>query len=122
MKCATKFCRNDRAPKRTICHKCQSRVYRANNPITALFHTVKSHAKSRGIPFLLTRPEFEAFCIETQYHVLKGRSGDSASIDRIRGDEPYHAGNIQMKTVSLNSIKSWFDGSRQSTGTDDADY
>jgi hypothetical protein len=88
----------------------------------ALFHTVKSHAKARGIGFLLTLPEFEDFCHRTGYHLTKGRTAEAMSIDRIRGDEPYQAGNIQLKSVSANSIKSWFDGSRdhlQPTGTED---
>jgi hypothetical protein len=88
--------------------------------LTALFHCVKAHAKARGIGFQLTLEQFKAFCTETGYHLTKGRRADSASIDRIRGDLPYMAGNLQLKTVSLNSIKSWLDGSRdEPTGTDD---
>jgi len=124
VKCKTKFCRHDAAKGRLECHRCRSRSYRSRRPLVALFHTVKSHAKSRGIGFLLTLHEFEEFCHRTGYHLTKGRTADAMSIDRIRGDEPYQAGNIQIKTVSANSIKSWFDGSRDniapaSTGTDD---
>jgi hypothetical protein len=81
--------------------------------LVALYHTAKSHAKQRGIGFLLTREQFEAFCHETGYHLTKGRTAEASSIDRIKGDLPYQAGNIQIKTVSANSIKSWFDGSRE---------
>lgn len=117
MKCHTKFCRG-KAARGRFCYKCQSRKYRQRNPIMALFHRCKSHAKQRGHAWLLTFEEFKAFCLRTQYHVLKGRSASAGSIDRIRGDQPYHAGNIQLRSVSLNSIKSWFDGSRVPTGTD----
>jgi hypothetical protein len=111
-KCQTKFCRNKPAPKKNFCHKCNSRRYRAANPISALFCNAKSHAKSRGHAWLLTREEFEQFCHETGYHLTVGRSAESSSIDRIDGSLPYQAGNIQLKSVSANSIKSWFDGSR----------
>lgn len=112
MKCATKFCRNRAAPGKNFCHKCRSRAYRTSRPLVYLYHNLKSHAKARGIGFLLTREEFEAFCVATGYHLTKGRTADAMSIDRINGALPYQAGNLQLKTVSLNSIKSWFDGSR----------
>lgn len=61
---------------------------------------------------MLTLEQFEQFCHRTGYHLTKGRTADAMSIDRIRGSEPYHKDNIQLKSVSANSIKSWFDGSR----------
>lgn len=117
MKCSTPYCRNRAATKSGSleCHKCRSRKYRAAHPITALFHNTKSHAKARGHAWLLSREEFEKFCTDTGYHLTKGRTAEAMSIDRIRGDLPYQAGNIQLKSVSLNSIKSWFDGSRACT-------
>lgn len=117
MKCATPFCRNQAARKSGAlkCHKCRSRAYRASRPIVALFHTVKSHASARGIGFFLTLAEFEKFCTDTGYHLTKGRTAEAMSIDRRDGSLPYQAGNLQLKSVSANSIKSWFDGSRASS-------
>lgn len=112
MRCKTPHCRRQPAKGRNECHKCRSVKYRERNPLVFLYHNTKSHAKARGIGFLLTREQFEAFCIETGYHLTKGRTAESMSLDRIRGDLPYQAGNLQLKTVSANSIKSWFDGSR----------
>lgn len=119
MRCKTPYCRKQPAPGKNFCYKCRSRSYRAANPITALYHRAKGHAKERGHEFLLTRDQFEAFCHETGYHLTKGRTAEAMSIDRIRGDEPYQVGNIQIKSVSANSIKSWYDGSRDATGTND---
>lgn len=111
-KCSVKFCRNWRAPGRTICHKHKSQRWREQSPIVALFHRCKGRAKTRGIAFLLTVEQFTAFCLETSYHILKGRGKDDASIDRIRGNEPYEAGNIQIRSVGFNSRKSHWDGAR----------
>ena len=112
MRCKTPYCRRQQAADRNECHKCRSRKYRERNPLVALYHTVKSHAKQRGIGFFLTCEQFKDFCHKTGYHLTKGRTADAMSIDRIRGNEPYQVGNIQLKTVSQNSIKSWYDFSR----------
>ena len=124
MLCKTPCCRRQAAEGRNECHKCRSQKYRERNPLVSLYHTVKAHAKARGILFLLTCEQFKNFCHETGYHLTKGRTAEAMSIDRIRGNEPYQVGNIQLKSVSSNSIKSWFDGSRDiqpdpATGTED---
>jgi len=111
-KCSVKFCRNWRAPSRTICHKHKTQRWRASSPIVALYHRVKGHAKARGVGFLLDIDQFAAFCIETGYHLIKGRGAEDGSIDRIRGNEPYQAGNLQIRSVGFNSRKQWWDGAR----------
>lgn len=87
--------------------------YRIRNPIKAKFYNIKHHAKARGIGFFLTFEEFNEFCNRTQYHIKIGREANCFSLDRIRGDMPYSADNIQLKTVSENSAKSWNDYSRE---------
>lgn len=112
MKCSVKYCRCQRAPGRTICHKHKSRQWRKASPIVSLYHRSKGHAKERGIDFLLTVEEFAEFCLRTGYHLMKGRHSEDASIDRIRGSEPYSAGNIQVRSVGFNSRKAFWDGAR----------
>jgi hypothetical protein len=53
----------------------------------------------------LTFEQFKVFAIQTDYLRGKGKTVNSYSIDRIKNEEGYSIGNIQVLTLSENSKK-----------------
>ena len=104
-KCATKYCQTTAAKHRTICSKCISRRYRANNPIQSAYQNLRTNAKRRGKEFDLTFIQFKEFAIKTNYIAGKGRSSTSYHIDRIDEEKGYTIDNIQVLTNAENSKK-----------------
>lgn len=109
-KCWTKFCRNDKAPKKNFCHKCRTRRTRELNPILYYYNALRSNARRRGKEFVLTRTEFEKFCTETNYIERKGRSGNAMTIDRKDHTRGYSYDNIQILSHHDNSTKGYHEG------------
>jgi hypothetical protein len=103
--CTTPFCRNKRAKGYKTCHKCNNRRWRKGNPILAAYDSLRTHARQRGIQFLITREEFEKFCHETNYHVEKGRDPNSATVDRKDPNGPYSYENIRPLGHYENSVR-----------------
>jgi len=104
-KCKTKFCRNERAPGRTLCYKCKSRREKEINPIGYYYHRLRCRARRREKEFTLTKEEFRRFCEETNYLELKGNHWNKMTIDRIDHLRGYSYDNIRMISMSENSIK-----------------
>jgi hypothetical protein len=104
MKCITKYCRGQRAPKKSCCHKCIKRRWRAANPERAAYANLKCHARSRGKAFTLTFEEFMGIVGLQSYVDGKGREKHCMSIDRIDPALGYVVGNIRVVSVSENSI------------------
>lgn len=102
-RCATKGCRKAAAPHKNFCHGCRKRKWREAQPISYLFDNLRTHARLRGKPFELTIEQFTAFCLDTRYHDLKGTDPDSLTIDRIRPELGYVAGNLRVLTHLKNS-------------------
>jgi len=105
MKCSTKYCRNERAPNRTICHKCRSRLFREKHPEIYFFNALRNNARRRGKEFTLTLGQFKQFCKETGYLQGKGKQRNDMTIDRIDSSKGYSIDNIQILTLSDNSMK-----------------
>ena len=105
-KCATKFCRNDAATGRSYCHKCRSRQYKQRHPEAYFFNALRNNARRRGKEFTISLEYFRGFSDATKYLEYKGRNGFNLSIDRIDNSKGYVRGNIQVMTVSENSVKS----------------
>lgn len=113
--CATPKCKNKKAVLRVhpdgskslanYCGSCRSRRWRENHPIEYSYYNLKHRAEERGIPFHLTRKEFKGWCEKTGYHLLKAKSANGMSVDRIREKDPYQLNNLQMLTLSENSRK-----------------
>jgi len=105
-----KLC-NDReaAPQKTICYTCKSRNYTKKYPIRRVWLDLRSSAKKRSYPFLLTYEQFEKWILTTNYMTARGREKDSLTIDRINGDAKigYTIDNIQILTKHDNSCKYW---------------
>ena len=111
--CCAYRCGNERAKKDRFCHKHRKRFQKENNPIAYCFNLLKCNAKRRGKDFSLTLEQFTQFCAETNYIELKGKTGKSASIDRIDHLKGYHIDNIQILSLSDNSKKQHTDKNNQ---------
>jgi hypothetical protein len=79
--------------------------YRENNPEMYAYMTLRDNAKRRNIPFTITFDYFKRFCRKTKYIQRKGIWHYSYSIDRKKNELGYVPGNLQLLTVSANSIK-----------------
>lgn len=103
--CCAYHCKEKRSAKDRFCPKHSRRYQRDTNPIRYVYHALKSNARRRGKVFTLTLAEFEAFCAETGYMEKRGKTGKSASIDRIDNSRGYEAGNLRILSLSENSYK-----------------
>ncbi len=101
--CVTPKCRKPPKGSGFCCAMCVDRKWRAKHPEHHLWNNLKKSAKRRKVPFTLTLDEFKAFCAKTGYHLKVGRDPLSASCDRIRDAEGYHADNIRCLEFGLNS-------------------
>lgn len=92
--CVSYRCRR-KAKDGSRCHTCVSRLKRIRNPLYYAYENLKSSARKRHIPFLLTRSEFAAFCEEHGYLEKRGKEPTSMSIDRKDTKGPYSKDNIR---------------------------
>lgn len=104
-KCIEPDCHNKRMGDRKRCYTCNSRRWRKNNLITYAYNTLRGNAKRRGKEFSITKPYFRKLCLETGYHLNKGRTGEKLTIDRVRNELGYTDTNIQVVTHHYNSVK-----------------
>lgn len=103
--CCAYRCKNPRSPKDRFCGLHRHRYTKAMSPISYVYNSLKSNAKRRNKDFKLTLEEFTKFCEETNYMSKRGKTGKSASIDRIDNNKGYEVGNIRILTLSENSQK-----------------
>lgn len=103
--CVAHGCKNNSTQKDRFCAKHRHRYNKANNPYRYTYQVTKCNAKRRGHKFTITFEDFKEWCIENKYLELKGRTASKASIDRIDPLKGYEKGNLQILTVSENSIK-----------------
>jgi hypothetical protein len=96
---------NCHAPNRSHCHACNKRSYRKRHAMRDAYQHLKDNSKRRGIYFDLTFEQFAEFCFETEYLTRRGRSRFSYSVDRIREELGYTAGNLQRLTIADNTRK-----------------
>jgi hypothetical protein len=109
--CATKGCRNAAVEsiRSRFCHSCRHRQFRAANPLKAKFSNLRKSAKRRGIAFLLTFVQFEAFALSTGYAENSGRHAGGLTIDRVDPTRGYEEGNLQAIPNRDNAAKQWLD-------------
>ena len=103
--CSAHDCKNKVSGRKKFCKRCYSREYKKKNPIKTCFYNLKSNSKRRGKYFDLTLEQFTNFCHKTEYHIKKGKTVDSYSIDRIDPEKGYTITNIQILTLGDNSRK-----------------
>ena len=90
---------------RRFCNTCRVRKLKTNNPIAFEFNRIKQRARQRGKPFVIMFEDFKQWVMDTDYLNLKGRGKDDGSIDCIVDELGYAKGNLQLLTVSQNTIK-----------------
>lgn len=105
-KCVTKYCRNDRAKHRTVCHKCFMRKWRERHPARAAYRAVVDGAKRRKILCLMTFEEFCQVIGGTDYLERSGTSKFDLQLDRIDATKAYSVDNVRVVTCSENAYKS----------------
>jgi len=103
--CVTKWCRNPKANRRRVCHKCYKRSYAKRHPIRNAYFNLRTNAKRREKQFDLTLEQFRKFAIETSYIDKRGRTARKFHIDRINNSKGYSADNIQSITCRANANK-----------------
>jgi hypothetical protein len=116
-RCHVAFCRNlGRAEYRTypdgrrrmvyhtICEKCESRRWRANNPATAAFKDLRHNARNRGIKFSLSL-DFFMYLWNQGYGQHRGHKSFQLHLDRIDPDQGYIDSNVRVITVAENVAK-----------------
>lgn len=106
IKCITPYCK--RKPRNgKLCRTCESRKYRASDPVKYSYHTLRSNTirrKGRHF-FALTLDEFRLYCVETDYIAGKGRTRLSHTIDCLDPEMGYFIGNIRPLPNGMNSKK-----------------
>lgn len=119
-KCCTKYCRNQRALKKTTykkadgtvvvyenflkkCWKCHSRALKEKRPWTYVLNMLRHSARKRGLAFTLTVTSFKAWCQQTGYLEQRGNKPGDLTVDRIDWNEGYHIWNLQTLTHKENS-------------------
>jgi hypothetical protein len=98
-----------------ICHRCVKKRYTTRNPLNYakyIFNALKQNAKRRQKDFQLSFDQFQTFCENTSYLVLKGREPEKYCIDRKNHHIGYTFDNIQLKTGLFNSRKSYWERSQ----------
>ena len=74
--------------------------YKRKHPCLVAWQHQKSHAKCRGIGFLLTIEEFITFWGDSFEH--RGRGPDDLCMGRYGDEGPYRLGNIYIVSMSEN--------------------
>ena len=98
------MCNHKHEKNRTTCRKCRY-LKEKQNLIAWSYRTLKSNAKRRGKAFSLTLEDFTMFCYETALLTKLGTKSTSFTVDRIKNEYGYHAGNIQVLTNADNTKK-----------------
>jgi hypothetical protein len=109
--CVAYACKNKHSVRDRFCSKHSKRYQKHANPYNYVYGQKKFRALERGIKWNISLDEFIDFCEKTNYLALKGKSADSASIDRIDPNKGYEVGNIQILTLSENTKKMHADNS-----------
>jgi len=87
---------------------CQRR-WRQRNTIRDIWNHLRSNSARRNIICTISLEDFTEWCIQTGYHLLRGRARDSATIDRKIPELGYVKGNLQILSKVDNSYKRWLD-------------
>lgn len=69
---------------------------REYDPVRMVWHDLKNSARKRNLEFALPLDWFRTFIAGTEYMEKRGRGPDDLTIDRIREEEGYIVGNIQV--------------------------
>lgn len=107
--CPAYRCKNEVSDHKKYGHRHHAQSQKGNNPVGYHYNLLKQNAKRRGKDFGITMGEFRTLCEETGYLDKKGKSKNSASLDRIDPEKGYYYENLQVISLSDNSKKRWTD-------------
>jgi len=79
--------------------------YNKKYPHKNRWYKLRYRAQKRGIVFTITYEYFRDFCMEHEVEGKTGRTAECLSFDRKKNHLGYIEGNIQILTVSQNSMK-----------------
>lgn len=91
--------------RRQICAACKMCKYRKKYPVKAAYDILKYITPCCGKEFSITLDQFIRLCKKSGYMEGKGIHADNLCIDRIDHRRGYLPGNIQIITISENSVK-----------------
>lgn len=108
--CHVKGCRNYLSRSKlknshTLCHRCDVRHWRINNPVKARWHSLKDRANRKKQSFEITFEQFAALCESTGYLNGVGREKGCLHLDRIDPLVGYTIENLRVITAEENSTK-----------------
>lgn len=103
--CPVRGCRRRKGNKKRLCERHAARWWRFHNPLRAAYIQLKHHAKTRRKLFSITFEEFREFIEPTRYLDDRGNARFCLHIDRIREEDGYVSGNLQVLTCSENVAK-----------------
>ena len=88
-----------------ICIRHRRQADKERNPAGYCYQMLKQNAKRRKKEFAISFEYFKEFCKKTGYLEKKGRGATNLTIDRIREEEGYVEGNIQVLELGYNLRK-----------------
>lgn len=103
--CPVRGCRRRRGNKKRLCERHAARWWRSQNPLRAAYLQLKHHAKARRRAFTITFDQFRDLIEPTRYLDDRGNARFCLHIDRIRDEDGYVPGNLQILTCSENVAK-----------------
>lgn len=111
-RCCVKNCRSEAvSPRKKVgelwfCHGCWQARWRFLSPKRSGFTMLRDHARARRIKFTIS---YDYYCgmMDAAASVFKEAEtrGETVSIDRVKVDKGYEPGNLQVITVSENTVK-----------------
>jgi len=91
--------------KSPYCLKHRKEYSKEKSPINYVYHTLKQNAKRRKKEFKISYKYFKQFYIDNNYMERRGRFKGSITIDRMREEEGYVEGNLQILEQVTNLRK-----------------
>jgi hypothetical protein len=82
------------AKKKSRCSKCSYLHEKTVRPYETRLRELRNNAKRRGIPFALTLEQFKQFAEPVKLLLGRGRTAQSLTIDRLKEELGYVAGNL----------------------------
>lgn len=111
--CQVRWCRTPKPINRwrgvtrleSVCSRCKSRRWRANNPDKELFRDIRSSASRRKLTFCITLDYLRALPRFAEYIRLRGIKSNSLHLDRHDPRLGYVVGNLRIITAGENIAK-----------------
>lgn len=103
--CCAFRCKNKTKGSDRFCSKHRHRFSKQKDIVSYTYYLRQSRAKERGHSWDISLKDFRKWCKENNYIKNKGKKAGSASIDRIDPNKGYTYENMQVLSLSDNSVK-----------------